>query len=313
MALPSRREVLQAGIAVAAGSVASRLALGESALERRQPRGLKVSCSSLAFSDMSWDKALGEIKKLGFRYADLAMFEGWTHISPSELTDPEKHAGKIRDVCGRLKIEPIALHANFNPGKAKDFPGLTTDDVEARKTILDHFDRVLLCAARAEIPLVNLQPGKFIKDTARQTCLDRAIELLKEMHNRARREGVELSFENHTGSIGEQVRDTLDILQAVQGLKLDYDFSHVVASSIEVEETIPLLKHVGHIGIRNAKPGSFNEPIEGDKLNYSLDAFLKLMRKAEVDAYVSIEYYQPAMRPQIARLKGILDKAGVRE
>ena len=107
----------------------------QSAFERRQPSGLKISCSSLAFSDMTWEAALVEIKKLGFHYADLAMFEGWTHVFPSMLTEPEAHGKKIGSVCERLEIEPIAIHTNFAIGDRKQFPGITLPDPSARKTM----------------------------------------------------------------------------------------------------------------------------------------------------------------------------------
>ncbi len=309
----TRRDVLRGAAAAAACLLAGtgRTSGAASALARRQPRGLKLSCSSLAFSDMTWDKALEEIKKLGFRYADLAMFEGWTHISPSELSDPRGHAKKISSACNHLEVEPIALHANFKPEKTGNFPGLTTPDRDARKTVLSHFQRVVDCARAAEIPLINVQPGRFIPGTARETCLQNAVETLKAMQEAASRAGLILTFENHTGSIGQDPQDTLALLEGVPGLKLDYDPSHVVACSIPVKDTLPLMKYVAHVGIRNTKAGDYNQPIAGGKLLYPLKEFVDAFRTAKIDSYVSIEYFQPAMREQIPRLKEILEREGI--
>ena len=109
---------------------------------------------------MPWDAALVQIKELGFKYVDLAMFEGWTHISPSAISDPVAHGQKIAEVADRLEIEPIALHSNFKPKGEQAFPGLTTPDPTSRNIIFEHFQRVAVCASEARIPLVNVQPGK---------------------------------------------------------------------------------------------------------------------------------------------------------
>src|SRR5437867_3672467 len=172
-----RREVLRGAMAGAALFLngGGPLLCDEPLKIRRQPSGLKLSCSSLAFSDKTWDSALEEIKKLGFRYADLAMFEGWTHVSPSELSDPEAHGKKIAAACEKLLVEPIAVHASFSPPGLKGFPGLTAPDPKARKTVLEHFHRVVLCARTAEVPLVNVQPGKFIEGLSREACLKNAV------------------------------------------------------------------------------------------------------------------------------------------
>jgi sugar phosphate isomerase/epimerase len=257
---------------------------------------------------MTWEEALAAIGKLGFRRADLAMFEGWTHVSPSQLTDPGDHGRKIAAACARLRVEPIAVHANFAVGDRKTFPGLTTPDADARKTILAHFDRVLACAREAEIPLVNVQPGKFQNGMPRRDCLENAIALLRPMQERAARQEVVLSFENHTGSVGEKPEDCLALLEAVPGLRLDFDFSHVVACGVPLEQTRPLWKHVAHVGVRNAKRGSFNEPVRDGRLDYDVAGLLDALRDARVDAFVSVEYYEPRMRDHVGPLKAILEQ-----
>lgn len=87
------------------------------------------------------------------------------------------------------------------------------------------------------------------------------------MQERAAKQGIVLSFENHTGSIGGKPEDCLALLEAVPGLKLDFDFSHVVACGITLDQTKPLWKHVAHVGVRNVKNGSFNEPVRDGKLD----------------------------------------------
>jgi sugar phosphate isomerase/epimerase len=280
----------------------------QAVLERRQPVGLKISCSSLAFSDMEWDKALEEIQKLGFHYVDLAMFEGWTHVNPSTLSDPDGHGKKINAVCERLKIEPIAIHTNFALGDPKLFPGLTVQDAGARKTILTQFERVVTCAKSADIPLVNVMPGRFIENVPRETCLKSAGDLLTQMHALAARRGLLLSFENHTDSIGQDPDHAAYLLEHVPGLRLDYDPSHVVSNEYSLEQTAKLMRHVAHVGIRNAKPRDFNLPLVDGELSYPIRPFLDAFIAAKVNAYVSVEYFRPEDRGNIPGLKAILER-----
>jgi sugar phosphate isomerase/epimerase len=318
----SRRELIRAAGAAAVVALvhqptgaASQDAADKSLLDKRQPAGLKLSCSSLAFSDVKWDEALEAIQKLGFHYAELAMFEGWAHTSPSTLADPEGLAKKIAFACGKFEIEPVAIRANFALGDHTRFPGLTISDPAARKTLLAHFERVVICARAAAIPLISVLPGKFIEGVPREMCFKNAAELLTTMLAMAARRGLALSFDpggpGNSGSIAQQPDDALRLLAEVPGLRLDYDLSHIVASAISVEQTVPLLKHVAHVGVRNAKPNEQNLPLNGEQLDYEIQPFLRTFRDANVNAYVSVDYFQTEMRDSIPRLKAILEREGV--
>jgi sugar phosphate isomerase/epimerase len=302
--LPNRRGFLESAAALAAAAALPAWAAAE------LPTRLRLSCSSLAFSDKTWYGALEAIKALGFRYAELAMFEGWCHVSPSKLTEPAAHGREIGEVCARLGVEPVALHANFALGK--NHPGLTSPQPRDREATLKQFDRVLTCVRSAGIPLLNVQPGKFIRDVPRKKCLDAAAAVLRDMHERAVKAKVVLTFENHTGSIGEKPDDCLALLEAVPGLRLDYDFAHVIASGTDPEKTRPLLKYVAHTAVRNARRGSFNEPVgDGGKLGFDLGWFLRALRDAKTDAFLAVEYYEPKMQPQIVALKAVLERHGI--
>lgn len=309
----SRREFLQQAAAVGSAALLPLRAAADekTVLERRQPQGLKLSCSSLAFSDMKWHEALAKVKELGFRYAELAMCEGWAHTFPSLLTDPEAHGKEIAATCMKLDIEPIAIHANFVLGDPKKFPGLTTPDAAARKTVLAQFERVVSCARTAEIPLISVLPGKFIDDVPRENGFKSSIDMLTQMHGIAARRGLLLSIETPTGSIAEQPDDTKRLLEGVPGLRLDYSPSHFVAHSISLEQTRDLMKYVSHVSVRNAKTGSDDEPIADGKLDFPLKSCLDGLRGLNVNAYVSVAYFKPERRNQIAALKTILEGEGV--
>ncbi len=273
--------------------------------------GLRQSCSSLAFSDRTWEAALAEIRRLGFRYAELAMFEGWTHVGPSRLSEPEAHGRKIAAACHRLGLVPVALHANFALAEPKPWPGLTVADPAARRTLIEQFEHVLICAEAASVPLINVQPGSWLKDVPHAPSLQHAAATLRAFQERAEHAGVHLSFENHTGSIAEQPDDALALLEAVPGLGLDLDLSHVVANRLTLERIQPLLKHVVHADVRNARPGDYNAPVNGDHLDYDLGVFLDVLQDLKPVMYLSVEYYEPKMQPQIAPLKTILEHEGV--
>jgi sugar phosphate isomerase/epimerase len=308
----SRRKFLGFGAAVAAARSLALPPVGnQTALERKQPVGLKLSCSSLAFSDMKWDEALEQIKVLGFRYASLAMLEGWAHINPSVLSDPESHGKKVAAAATRLGIEPTVIHANFVLGDAQLFPGLTTPDAAARKTVLAQFERVVTVARTAEVPLIIVTPGRFVETLSEDACLKNACDVLTQMHALAARRGLLLAFRNQSGSIGQNPHDAQKILDNVPGLRLDYQICHVVANQYSMEQTEPLMKHIAHVGVRNAKPGEHDLSLENDQLSYPIQPFFDMFRRQRVQAFVSVECWRPKDRSDIPALKAILERVGV--
>ena len=305
-----RRTFLRAS----AAAVAALATTGAALRAARAPAkgGLRISCSSLAFSDMGWEEALELMRKQGFRCAELAMFEGWTHVDPSRLDDPEAHGKKIAEASKRIGIEAVCIHANFAPGVDRgSFPGITTPDEKLRDAVVEHCARVIRCARAAGIPLVNVQPGRFVAGEPRERSIERATRVLRKMMASAREHEVRLSFENHTGSLGERPGDVLALLEGVEGLELDYDLSHVVANSITVEQSRPLLPRVGHVAIRNARPGDYGLPVEGGELAFDLGPYLAALRDAGVEGHIAVEYFKPEQRPDNLRLKAILEKLGV--
>jgi sugar phosphate isomerase/epimerase len=312
--LRSRREFLGSS-AVAALACALRAPANDTqqtTLDRRQPQGLKLACSSQAFCDLKWDEAFEEVKKAGFRYAALAMFEGSSHLSPSALNDPEAHAKRIIAVTSRLEIDPIAVHANLVVGDPSQFPGLTTPDAAARKTVLAQFERIVACARFAEIPLISVTPGRLIETLTADACIKNACDVLAQMHAMAARRGLLLAAANPSGSIAQDPDETLKILERVPGLRLDYQVGHVVANQYSVEQTGSLMKHVGHVRVSNARPGEPNIAFdEGGQLGYDVRLFVESFLREKVNAHVSLECAKPSDRAGIPRLKEILEGAGV--
>jgi sugar phosphate isomerase/epimerase len=270
-----------------------------------------LSCSSLAFEGVKWDEALDAIKGLGFQYAELGMLEGKGHVNPSSLSDPESHGKKIAAVAERLEIEPIAIHVDLALGDPRQFPGLTTPDAAARKAILAHFERVVAAARAAEIPLIIVAPGRPVESLSPDTCMKHACDVLTQMHAMVARRGLTLAIQNREDCIGQHPEETQQILEKVPGLRLDYRIAHIVSNEYSVERTAALVKYVAHVGVRNAKPGAVEHPLENGELSYSILPFLEMFKSKEVDAFVSVEHSRTSDRIEISRVKAILEEAGV--
>src|SRR4029077_3918419 len=104
-------------------------------------------------------------------------------------------------------------HANFVLGVPTHFPGLTTADAAARKTILALFERVVTAARIADIPLIIVTPGRLIETVSPDACLKNACDMLTQMHALVARRGLMLAIGNQTGSIGQQPADAQKILE----------------------------------------------------------------------------------------------------
>ena len=142
--------------------------------------------------------------------------------------------------------------------------------------------------------------------------LDATIQgLLNAMLALAARRGLLLSVENHSGSIAQDPSDAERILEDVPGLGLDYDMAHAISNSISLGQVTPLIKHIVHVGVRNAKPGDFNVSTTDLRLDFELGPQLNALRAANVNAYVSVDYFRPSERASLTPLKNILEGAGV--
>src|ERR1019366_213220 len=79
---------------------------------------LKLSCTDFSFPLLEHDRALAMIALLGFRGADIGLFEGHGHLKPShELTKPARNGAALKRKLAAhgLKAADIFLqiHAGF--------------------------------------------------------------------------------------------------------------------------------------------------------------------------------------------------------
>lgn len=261
---------------------------------------MKISCSLLAYVNLDIESGLRQVKALGFKWVDLAFFQGWTAVGPSQVAEAGAWSEPIKAWLADLGLMAVAVHASFGAN-------LCALSEEEKAKVTRETEALAGLAAQCGAPLVNVQPGHQTEDQSLDEALEGAIGAMTELLEVCRRQGAALSFEAHTGSIGERPEQCLRILEAVPGLRLDYDPSHFVAQEIPFSETEDLLRYVAHVGIRNARPGDFNVPMEGDQVDYDLGWLIEQLKRREYEGALSVEYFQPGMEDSVVSLKRLLE------
>ena len=97
-----------------------------------------------------------------------------------------------------------------------------------------------------------------------------------------------LALENHIDSVAETLDGALWLLDAVPGLRLAYDPSHLAAQEIDPRDAIPLMDAAAHVHLRDAAPGRIQVPFGEGTLD--LDWILRTFLERGYTGHVAIEY-----------------------
>ncbi len=269
---------------------------------------MKLACSTLAFANIPLASALREVRDLGFGWVDIACFEGWAHLNPSEMVGREESVGQdLKILLESFRLKPSALHSSTSLR-----PSVITSSEEEQRVIVE-VEALLQVAQVSHTPLVNIQLGPWPQERSRQEVLDFLVHLLRLLVSKAQSAGVELSFEAHSGAVGERPEEALYLLEHCPGLGLDYDPTHFVAQGIPLEETQPLIPYVKHLGIRNARPGNYNLSLIADHLDYDMSWLMNALQEVGYQGVLAVEYYVPNVYPSVRKLAYLLESLLAKE
>ncbi|RPI99845.1 MAG: sugar phosphate isomerase/epimerase, partial [Chloroflexi bacterium] len=108
-------------------------------------------------------------------------------------------------------------------------------------------------AVALQTPGITISPGIIQKEDGPEHSLARSIPALLRMLQAAEDTDLRISFEPHMDSVTQKPAQALLLLAAVPGLSITLDVAHFVYQGIVSREIEPLLEHVAHAQIRQAK------------------------------------------------------------
>jgi sugar phosphate isomerase/epimerase len=247
---------------------------------------LKLACADFAFPLLAHQQVFKLIALMGFRGVDVGLFEGRSHLQPSQVVPhlAASAAELARQVsnCG-LEFADIFFQAPSFPVMAANHPD-ETERLKGRDLFLHMLEFTLRCNAphMTGLPGVNWDSEPF------ETSLARCAEELAWRAEQARRVGVVFSVEPHLGSIVPTPHKAMQLLRMAPGLTLTLDYTHFAYQGISDDEVEPLIAHASHFHARGARKTRLQAPFKENTIDYP--RVLRAMKAADYPGYVGVEY-----------------------
>jgi sugar phosphate isomerase/epimerase len=208
-----------------------------------------VACSTLCFTKESLESALRHIAELEFQKFDLAIHEGGTHLSPSEVAEnPDVALHRLRS---GPSLTPSSLDLNFG-------------DVDA-KTLRKRYEALCRFAKALTVAVLTIPAAPA------GTPLADEIARLADLNAIARRDGLVLSVATHGETVTADPAAALALCQAVPGLALSLDPSHYINGPHAGASFDDLFPFVQHVQLRDTgkRPGEFQVRVGQGQVDYS--------------------------------------------
>lgn len=232
---------------------------------------MNVAGSSLLYTRFDFETACRRLADLGFETVDVATIEQWAHLDPSTVVDSvEETAGRIEAACENAGLEPVA----FNAG-----PGDASIEEQAR--------RMEALAQVGEMVGVDVATvGPAATDSPLEDDLDRFRALVDAVDTYE----FSIAVEGHQNLHTEDPEVALEYVESIPDLQITLDPGHYAVGQYwnDGDGYDPLLPHVAHVHLRQARPGKI-QVVEGDGIIDFADVFSKL-RSVGYDGTATVEY-----------------------
>lgn len=248
---------------------------------------MKATCTSWSWSLLPFDTVAHIMSLLGFRAIDVGAFAGWAHFEPAALAaDSRANARRVVAVAQQYGLALSDLIVTFGPGLAEHC--VNSPEQAVRDANLETFKRLTDFCVAAAIPGITLCPGVEHKLLGRAASLEIASTELARLAGAGYEAGLRVSFEPHVESITESPEDTLKVIKRAPHLTLTLDYSHFVYQGYADADVEPLLPHVGHFHVRQAKPGQLQ--CRNNEGAIDFERVLTRLHETGYDGSVAFEY-----------------------
>lgn len=220
---------------------------------------MKLSVTSWSFPACTLEETAGLAKLLGIGALDLGLFYRSALDRNELLSNPTGLAEKVQ----QLGVEIPNYYHLF--GKDPMERNLADGDDLGRN--LADLEKVVSFCKAAGIPTVFILPGMVNPGQSRLQAFKQSADALKALLPIAGDGGVQLTIEPHVHSFLESPDLTLELLEAVPGLKLTLDYAHFTCLGFRQHEIDALAPHAAHVHLRQARPGALQTKIAEGTIN----------------------------------------------
>ena len=248
---------------------------------------LKLACADFAFPLLPHDYVLDLIAMLEFDGVDIGLFEGRSHLQPSQaFMSPAKSGAQLgRKLADRrLRCADVFLQLDTSfVSYAINQPDATRRR-RAREGFLQTLDYVAACGAKH----VTTLPGVYFEDEKPAESWKRCCEELAWRVEQAKLRRIVFGVEAHVGSIVPKPKEALRLVQSVPGLTLTLDYTHFTRAGLPDSAAEPLIEHASHFHARAARKGRLQTSLKQNTIDYR--RVLQVMEKANYRGFVGVEY-----------------------
>ena len=245
-----------------------------------------LACADFTFPLLPHEQSLDVISMLGFDGVDIGLFEGRSHLHPSQEFSVAGAAKTLRKKTADRGLKIADVFLQMDP----DFHAFAVNHPEAarREKARDWFLRTLDYASTCECPHVTALPGVLLDDETAADSLARCHDELAWRVEQAKSAGIVFGVEAHVGSLAPNPELALQLVESVPGLTLTLDYTHFTRDGIPDSKIEPLIAHASHFHVRGACQDRLQSSFKDNVIDYG--RVIDVMRSTGYSGYVGVEY-----------------------
>jgi sugar phosphate isomerase/epimerase len=248
---------------------------------------LKLACADFTFPLLPHEGALKLISLLEFDGVDIGLFEGRSHLWPSQvLKNPGRSGARLGRKLGDLGLRCADVFLQMAPSFVPY--AINHPSSARRRRAREWFSKTLAFAAASGARHVTTLPGVYFGDESAANSWQRCCDELAWRVEQAQQQQLTFSVEAHIGSIVPTPKAALRLVRSVPGLTLTLDYTHFTRCGVPDRDVEPLVHHATHFHTRGACRGRLQASFKDNTIDYA--RVLRAMRKANYKGYLGVEY-----------------------
>lgn len=247
----------------------------------------KLACADFTFPLLPHENSLDLISMLAFDGVDIGLFEGRSHLQPSDqFTNVAASARKLKQKLSSRGLKAADIFLQMDP----DFRAHAINHHSAarRRHARNWFLMTLDYAEGTGSKHVTTLPGVIFDDEPRQASWERACDELAWRVEQSRERGLTFGTEAHVGSLAPTPAAAARLVADVPGLTLTLDYTHFTRKGMPDTVIEPLIPLASHFHARGAAKGRLQTSFDNNSIDYARVA--DAMRSSGYRGYVGIEY-----------------------
>jgi sugar phosphate isomerase/epimerase len=227
----------------------------------------RLACADFTFPLLPHARVLKLIAMLELEGVDIGLFEGRSHLRPSqEFQAPGRSGAALKRQLEGEGLVVTDVFLQMDPDFAPY--AINQPDGERRALARDWFARLLDYAAAAGARHVTTLPGVLFAEEPAAVSHGRAVDELACRVEMAQQYGIVFGVEPHVGSLAPEPALAAELVASVPGLTLSLDYTHFTRMGMPDATVEPLTALASHFHVRGARAGRLQASFRENTIDY---------------------------------------------